>query len=171
MSIFQINRRTDYALRILIELAVQADVCLPAREISQRTNVPKAFLHKIMVDLARAGLIQTQPGPGGGLLLSVSTNQINMQQILEAMEGPICLNVCLLRPHECPRDQICPGHDFWGRLQTTIVQQLRATTLADLAAEAVQLRQQPRRRDHIPYVIPGQDVVVNSLPLLRKGEA
>ncbi|HRQ42529.1 MAG TPA: Rrf2 family transcriptional regulator [Chloroflexota bacterium] len=169
MSIFQINRRTDYALRIMIELAVQADVCLPVREISRRTSVPKAFLHKITADLVKAGLVQTQPGPGGGLLLSVPTEQINVQHILEAMDGPICLNICLLRPHECPRDQLCPGHDFWGRLQTILVQQLQATTLADLAAEAIQLRQQPRRRDHIPYLIPNQDIVVNTLPIMGGG--
>lgn len=166
MSVFQINRRTDYAVRMMIELALQADGCLSARHLAQRTNVPKAFLHKIAADLARASLLQTQTGPGGGLSLNLPAEQITMQHILEAMEGPICLNVCLLRPHECPRDQLCPGHDFWGRLQTVIVQQLQATTLADLAADAVALQQQPRRRDHIPYLIPQQDVVVNTLPVI-----
>ncbi len=166
MSIFQINRRTDYAVRMMIELALQADGALPARHLAQRTNVPKAFLHKITADLARAGLLQTQTGPGGGLSLGRPAEQITMQHILEAMEGPICLNICLLRPHECPRDQLCPGHDFWGRLQTTLVEQLQATTLADLAQDAIVLQQQPRRRDHIPYLIPQQEIGVITLPMV-----
>jgi Rrf2 family protein len=166
MSIFQINRRTDYAVRMMIELASQDGSSLPARHLAQRTNVPKAFLHKITADLARAGLLQTQTGPGGGLSLNLPPAQITMRHIIEAMEGPICLNVCLLRPHECPRDAFCPGHDFWGELQTMIVQQLQATTLADLAAHARTLQQQPRRRDHIPYLIPGQTVSVIDLPVI-----
>jgi len=166
MSFFQLNRRTDYAVRILIELALQADVCLPSREISRRTGVPKAFLHKITADLVKAGLVQTQPGANGGLFLNLPPEQITMQHVLEAIEGPVCLNVCLLRPHECPRDQFCPGHDFWGRLQTIIVQELQATTLADLAADALTLRQQPRRRDHIPYVYPPQESAVIDLPVI-----
>jgi Rrf2 family protein len=150
---FQISRRADYAIRIMIELGLQAEQCVPSREISRRTNVSKAFLHKITADLVKANLIRTQAGPKGGLRLNHPLTQINLQQILEAVEGPICLNICLLHPRECERDAICPAHDFWGRLQTSIVAQLQAATLAELIKEARELKSQPRQRDHIPYLI------------------
>ncbi len=159
---FQISRRADYAVRIMIELGFQADECVPSREISRRTNVSKAFLHKITADLVKANLIRTQAGPNGGLRLNHPLTNINLQQILEAVEGPICLNICLLHPNECERDAICPAHDFWGRLQTSIVAQLQAATLDDLITEAKALKSQPRKRDHIPYLINQNDIGVNN---------
>ena len=155
---FQISRRADYAVRIMIELGFQRDQCVPSREISRRTNVSKAFLHKITADLVKANLVRTQAGPKGGLRLNHPLTHINLQQILEAVEGPICLNICLFRPQECERDAICPAHDFWGRLQTSIVSQLQAATLAELVTEAHELKTKPRQRDHIPYLIHSKDV-------------
>lgn len=144
---FQVSRRADYALRIMIELGVVGErKRLPAREISRSTGVPKAFLHKITADLVKAGLVRTYSGPQGGLALAKTADQINMLHIVEAVEGPIYVNICLIRPQECPRDRICPGHNFWDRLQSNLVQQLTDASLADLAAEAQLLRKKPQTR-------------------------
>lgn len=155
---FQLSRRADYAVRIMLELGLQSGNYVPSRQISRRTNVPKAFLHKITADLVKANLIQTQAGPSGGLQLIKPVDEINLQQILEAVEGPICLNTCLIRPHECERDAICPAHGFWGRLQGSIVQQLQEATLMTLIEEAHHLKNHPRQREEIPYLIYRTDV-------------
>jgi Rrf2 family protein len=157
---FQISRRVDYAVRIMIELGTEAGQCVPSRLISRRTNVPKSFLHKITADLVKANLVHTQAGPSGGLRITQSTSDINIHQIVEAVEGPICLNTCLLRPQECERDAICPAHDFWGDLQTSIVTQLQGATLAKLISEAAALKKQPRQREHIPYLISSSNVAI-----------
>lgn len=152
---FQISRRVDYAVRIMIELGLHEGEFMSAQRLSARTDVPKSFLHKISVDLSRADLVRTQAGPRGGLTLGRPTAQINMLQIVEAVNGPICLNVCLIRPQECKRDRYCPGHDFWGRIQLSLVQQLEAATLAQLVKEAQELSKKPRSREmrsHIPYL-------------------
>lgn len=151
---FQISRRADYAVRMMIALGMQPGRALmPARELSRETGVPKAFLHKITADLLKAGLVRTVSGPSGGISLAQPSEKINMRQILEAVEGPICVNVCLLRPGECPRDGICPGHDFWGQVQTNIARQLEAATLDGLVREAFVLRQRPRtERDSAIYL-------------------
>ena len=152
---FQINRRTDYAVRIMIELGLHREgEYLSTREVSRRTAVPKSFLHKITASLVRGNLVQTSAGPKGGLRLARPTAEINLHHILEAIEGPIILNTCLIRPGECSRAHVCPGHSFWGRLQIMIVEQLQAETLEKLAAEAERLKQQPLRREDIPYLFP-----------------
>lgn len=134
---------------------------MSARRVSARTAVPKAFLHKITADLVRANLIMTQTGPTGGLALQNECREINMLHIVEAIEGPVCLNICLLRPNECNRDRICPGHDVWGRLQLMVVHQLQSTNLADLVVEAHNLKKNPRPIDaDIPYLYPARDVAV-----------
>lgn len=152
---FQVSRRADYAMRIMIELGQRGeDASVSAREISRKTAVPKAFLHKIVADLAKASLVRTYSGPTGGLALAQPAGDITALQIIEAIEGPICVNVCLLRPQECPRDLVCPAHGLWGRLQGMIVAELQTATLAELVEEAKVLKQRPQRPGTIQYLFP-----------------
>ena len=141
---FQVSRRADYAVRIMIELALAGEKQrLPARIVSQRTGVPKAFLHKITVDLVKASLVVTYTGTGGGLALAQPAHQINLLHIIEATEGPITINICLIRPDECPRQAVCPAHNVWDNLQQLIINQLTAVYLHTLAAEAKTRPQHP----------------------------
>ena len=160
---FQVSRRVDYAVRIMIELGMQpSGTFMSARRVSARTAVPKAFLHKITADLVRTNLITTQTGPTGGLALQKECCDISMLHIVEAIEGPVCLNICLLRPNECNRDRICPGHDVWGRLQLMVINELQNTNLADLVAEAHHLKKIPRPIDaELPYLYPARNVVMH----------
>ena len=150
---FQVTRRADYAIRMMIELGqLDPGDCLSARNLSRKTAVPKAFLHKITTELAKAELVRTFAGAQGGLALAKPPREISLLQVIEAVEGAFCLNSCLIRPRECPRDVICPGHGIWGRLQNTLVEELKAITLAELAAEALQLKAQPQRPINMPYL-------------------
>lgn len=150
---FQISRRADYAVRIMIELGLQGNkTAVPTRQIAQRTGVPKAFLHKIVADLVKADLVQTFAGSGGGVALARPLQDVNMRHILEATDGPVCFNLCLVRPQECPLDQICSAHTAWGRLQTMVIQGLEATTLAKLVEEARAYRKSPNRHPDVPYL-------------------
>jgi Rrf2 family protein len=149
---FQVTRRVDYAMRIMIELGQQEPGdCLSARILSKKTAVPKAFLHKITIDLTKANLVRTYAGSRGGLSLAKPAKQISLLQIVEAVEGAVCINSCLIQPQECPRDIICPGHGIWGRLQDTLIAELKSITVADLAAEARQLKDEPRRLNNMIY--------------------
>jgi Rrf2 family protein len=150
----------------MIELGLQpSGSFLSARRLSARTAVPKAFLHKITADLVRADFIHTQTGPFGGLALQKDVSDIDLLQIVEAIEGPVCLNVCLIRPHECNRDRFCPAHEVWGQLQMMIVAQLRQSTLAALVSEAKKLKNQPRTAPiDFPYLYAAKDVEQEGLP-------
>lgn len=168
---FQISRRVDYAVRIMIELGLHEGEFMSAQRLSDRTDVPKSFLHKIALDLVKANLVYTQAGPGGGLTVSKPLDQINLLHIVEAAEGPICLNVCLIRPEECNRDRFCPGHDFWGHLQLKIMQELREVTLGKLVTEARELQSHPRSkksRENIPYLLGNTAVSINNIPVLEE---
>lgn len=144
---FPLTRRADYAVRIMLELGDKADngQRISASQVAQKANIPLAFLRKIVADLAKSGLVRTYSGPGGGLTLAQPVASINLVHILEAIEGPICLNVCLVRPQECPRDQFCPVHGFFEQLQTNLIQQLQEATLDTLVAEKRELERQPQQ--------------------------
>lgn len=143
---FRISRRADYAVRTLLELAASEGNLLTAPETARRGGIPLPFLRKITPQLASAGLVTTKPGHGGGLSLARPAVEISLLDAIEAVEGPVCLNVCLLRPSECPRDQICPAHTFWERLQAIVVEEMRSANLASLAAEYRSLLRNPRPR-------------------------
>lgn len=151
---FEISRRADYGVRIMLELAKKGrGARVAASELADCADVPKPFLHKIAADLAKVGLLRTFQGPTGGLELGRPMENISMLEILEGVDGPVCLNTCLIRPHECPRDRTCPAHTLWGRLQAKLLLELRSITLDRLVADAAAL-EQFGRSEPIPYLYP-----------------
>lgn len=151
---FEISRRADYGVRIMLELAKKGPGArVAAGDLADCAAVPKPFLHKIAADLAKVGLLRTFQGPMGGLELGRPMENINLLEILEGVDGPVCLNSCLIRPSECPRDRTCPAHTLWGRLQAKVTLELRSTTLDRLVAETAAL-EQFGRQESIPYLYP-----------------
>ncbi len=133
MGLMQIPRRVDYGLRAIIYLAGQdPNKCSSIAEISQRQGVPKKFLEKIIQDLMRGGLIQSKRGPCGGYTLARSPGQISVQQVIEAIEGPIAINVCMSEEHHCDQEPRCAMVGIWGEIQRKVNEVITKTTLADL---------------------------------------
>jgi len=118
----------------MIDIAtVPEDEVAITREVAGRQDIPQAFLTKIVQRLAQAGLLEAQRGAHGGVRLARPAAEINLRQIIEAMEGPVFLNYCLIRPGECSRENTCPIHDVWLEAQEKLLETLEKCTLAYLA--------------------------------------
>lgn len=138
---FRINRRTDYAIRAMVCLAKRPQgVRLPTQVIQEEMLIPRPFLQRIVADLARARLVETFPGPAGGLQLARPAHEINLRQIWEALEGPLLISDCLESPGICPLDNGCPVHFRWRRIQSLLALELESATLAQLAVDAAKLQ-------------------------------
>jgi len=136
----RINRRTDYAIRVMLALAKQpTGTRLPTHKIQELMLVPRSFLLRIIADLAKAGLIYTFAGPKGGVQLSRDPAAINLDHIWEAIESPLLISKCLEAPEDCPLNDGCPVNDHWAKIQRMILQELESTSLQGLAAEAYEL--------------------------------
>jgi Rrf2 family protein len=134
---FKVSRRADYATRVLVSLAAEPHgTTLSAAELSARTDVPQPFIHKVAQDLARAGLIRTTAGTSGGAALLRSADSITLLDVIEAIEGPLCLNVCLVGPGACPRDATCLVHPAWVHIQSALNRELAAYSIGELAGMA-----------------------------------
>ena len=72
---------------------------------------------------------------------------ITMREVIEAIEGPIALNRCLLREGECEEDVVCPIHQVWEQAQQRFVEVLETTTMEDLAKQMV--RNEKRAREEV----------------------
>ncbi len=133
-KLMQLTRAGDYAVRVMIHLAsAPCGMVVPRRDIQARQDVPPAHLAKIIQALGRARLVQTFRGAGGGVALALRPEAITLRHVIEAVEGPIYLNRCLVRPGACPRDVFCTAHPVWGRIQEILIRELEAVTIAALA--------------------------------------
>ncbi|MEW6285367.1 MAG: Rrf2 family transcriptional regulator [Chloroflexota bacterium] len=136
----KINRQTDYAVRVVLALAQRGEgTRLSTAEIQREMLIPKAFMPRIVAQLARKGLLATFPGRDGGLSLPRPASQITLRDVVEAFEGPILLSECLQVKGEddCPFVSHCPVRSKWGRVQAAMLREMASISFEDLAKEAL----------------------------------
>lgn len=134
----QLTRQADYAIRALLRLSEEEyGSVIQTRDIASSEGIPEKYLPTIMRTLARSGLVRTLRGNQGGVLLARQPAEINLREVIEAIEEPIVLNRCLRDNDECNREEFCPVHSVWDRIQKTLIDRLESTTFADLAAEKI----------------------------------
>lgn len=145
-KVFRINRKTDYAVRVMLCLAKRPfGARLSTQTIQDEMQTPHAFLQRVIADLSKADLIHTYPGPNGGVQLARPAHHINLRHIWEAIEGPLLISECIEKPGDCPLNPGCPVRSHWTRLQFTIIRELDSTHLDQLAEEALQIQTQSSR--------------------------
>jgi Rrf2 family protein len=131
----QLTRAADYGVRVMIQLLTVAGngrVSLP--ELARATGTPQSFLSKVLQSLARAGLISSQRGQTGGFHITPRGAAASMREVIEAIDGAICLNLCLMHGRSCPRKAHCPAHLVWVEAQQAMLEVLSSATIAALAA-------------------------------------
>jgi Rrf2 family iron-sulfur cluster assembly transcriptional regulator len=135
----EITRQADYAVRAMIYLSrLPLGKRVSTAAISEAEGVPLPFLTKVISRLATARLVVTSRGMSGGVSLSGSPEEITLRQVIEAVDGPILLNRCLLRPGTCELEPYCAAHEVWTDIQTRFVQDLEAVTMRELARRQAQ---------------------------------
>ncbi len=131
----EITRQADYAVRAILELALQpSGARLSCETIAQRHNIPLAFLTKISARLAAEGIVNNQRGVNGGMQLARSPEEINLLEVVEAIDGPVTFNRCNRKPSECERSRTCPVHPLWAELCREFRTRLAAYNFAAIAA-------------------------------------
>jgi len=132
-----ITRAADYAVRVMVYLA-----CLPPQARVQRkalvhlSDAPGSFLSKVLQKLVMAGLVYSRRGSGGGFELARPGETISLLKVVEAIDGPLRLNLCVAGAPGCSRKLSCAVHPVWERAQAAVVQVLDGTSLAELSRES-----------------------------------
>ncbi|HUK19770.1 MAG TPA: Rrf2 family transcriptional regulator [Bryobacteraceae bacterium] len=133
----QLTRAADYAVRVMIHLAGLPPATRASRdELAQAAECPEQFLSKVLQGLARAGLIVSHRGNTGGFELPTNQRSATIFAVVEAIEGPLHLNVCLASDNACARQTWCPAHTVWADVQEAMTKVLKAATIDDLARRA-----------------------------------
>jgi len=131
-----LTRASEYAIRCILFLATRKpDQVVSRRTISEEMDIPTQFLSKIAQRLAQVGLIEIRQGARGGYLLARRPEDISLLEVIEAVEGQIFLNQCLMRPDSCQRTPLCPVHQVWARARDELRRILGEADFAELARQ------------------------------------
>ena len=131
-----IRRDTDYAFRLTAQLAEAhgEDRLLSARVLAKDNRVSYALTCKILQKLTKAGIIESAMGPKDGFRLSKKPKNIEFKQIVEAVQGPVSVNKCLVGGYQCPLKGKCPAHPKMAVLQSKINGFLKELTLQEFVS-------------------------------------
>ena len=130
----RVSAKADYAIRAMVELATAGGGPLKADRISRAQEIPVKFLENIMGDLRNAGLVRSQRGAEGGYWLARPAEEIDLAQVIRAVDGPLA-NVRGLRSEEVTYTGSAePMRDVWIAVRASLRRVLEAVTLADVAS-------------------------------------
>jgi Rrf2 family protein len=130
----QISRRIEYGLRAMVCLAAQPEGrVVPFREIARRMNVPQDFLAKILKQLVTRTLAVSTRGAHGGYRLARPAREISFLEVIEAVEGPVVVNLCQDGHDSCRMSRGCTLYGVWKRGQERMLEVYRTATLDQLA--------------------------------------
>ena len=124
----KISTKTDYALRAMLELALEyGKGSLSIQEIARRQNIPKRYLEHLLLLLKKNGMLNSYRGKEGGYSLARHPREIKLSEVFQAME------VLDLFPRKNKRRTKDVVDEVWEKVQETIIKSLDSTTLEDLA--------------------------------------
>ncbi|MCX6826763.1 MAG: Rrf2 family transcriptional regulator [candidate division Zixibacteria bacterium] len=128
----QLSRKADYALRAVMHFAgLPKGKLASIGTVAKSQKIPREFLAKILKDLTWAGILASYQGVTGGYRLARPPKDVSFLNVIEAMEGPICLNLCCEGDKcECEHYKGCKMRDFWIRQQNGFRKTLAAANFA-----------------------------------------
>ena len=125
---------TDYAVVLATHLAA-TERPHAARDLAVQTQIPEPTTSKVLKKLARAGVVVSQRGAKGGYALARSPEQIGVNEVIEAIEGPIAVTECSDETTDslCEYETNCGVRANWQRINVAVHNALSEVTLADMA--------------------------------------
>ena len=137
----------EYALRIMSQLAIaEKGTLVPARDLSERVEVPAAYLSKVLRKLVVAGLLESQRGHNGGFSLARPRAKIRLVDIFDAVDYSFESQRCAFGWGQCDAKQPCPLHGVWSQFTETASDWARRRTLEDIYRNWVGVPHVDRRR-------------------------
>lgn len=133
-----ISRRTDYAARAVLALAVAEGGPLNLEAIAAVTDAPSSVLEQVMPTLRTAGIVRSVRGPGGGYTLNRPAAEITLERVVRLFEGQLApIGYATRRnPDPCPEVVARSLRPVWEEVRDATILILEQTTFADLARRA-----------------------------------
>lgn len=121
----KLTMQGEYAIRAMLELTREhGKGLISAKKLAERQEIPPVFLTKILLILTKSGLLVSMRGSHGGIRLAKDPSEISILNIVEAIEGPIRLNMCIGNAGTCGYIPTCKVHNVWSKVQNSMIREL-----------------------------------------------
>ena len=128
----RLTLHTDYALRVLIHVAIADGKLITISDIAESFDISKQHLMKVVNDLSRKGYLAAVRGRGGGIRLRRPPRDINIGQVVRETEVRLDVSGCLGRRGYCRIERVCVSRGVLRDATEAFLAVLDAQTLADL---------------------------------------
>lgn len=129
----RITKLTDYGIVLMTHLATVPDRRYNAPDLAAEAGLPLPMVSKILKLLARDGLLDSHRGVKGGYALAQPPDEITVDRIIAALEGPIAITECIEHsPGDCDHEAACPTRGNWQKINHAIRRALEKITLAEM---------------------------------------
>lgn len=131
----EITREVDYAVRCILCLSREPDKIKGSARIALEMDIPAPFVSKILQKLSKKGFVTPIRGIKGGFKLSRRPQDISLLDVVEAINGPIPVNICVIDSKSCNRIKRCSVHPVWVKIQSLIRKELNSVNFKKLSSE------------------------------------
>ena len=131
------SQTVEYALRATVHLAMNNDRPQKTNQIADATQVPTAYLAKVLRELNRHGLVHSQRGLGGGISLAKSPEEMTILEIVNAVDPVTRIKTC---PLQLPSHgaQLCALHRRMDNALAMVESAFAETTLDEILKESTE---------------------------------
>jgi len=131
-----LSRTQEYALRAAVFLGRSHEAgSRRTAELANETSIPRNYLSKILHQMARQGLIDSERGRSGGVRLARSPDRITLDEIIAPFRAATESRRCVLGRPECSDEFPCGAHDRWKDVAGPVEDFFQTTTIAEVMAE------------------------------------
>jgi len=114
----------------MLDLALNYDRGpVPLHDVSERQGISEKYLWQLINPLKNAGLVRSTRGAHGGYVLAKPARQISLKDIMEVLEGSMCLVDCTINPAMCKRSTACVSREVWREVSLKMLKVLESFTL------------------------------------------
>jgi Rrf2 family protein len=128
------SKACEYAIRAMVYVAYKQERNEKAgvRDTAAAIDSPEAFTGKILQQLAKAGMLQSVKGPGGGFELRKNPSEVCLADIVSIIDGVGIFNNCALGFQLCSSQNPCPMHFQYKPIRDKMTEMLFGTTLLSI---------------------------------------
>jgi Rrf2 family transcriptional regulator, iron-sulfur cluster assembly transcription factor len=133
----RLTTKGRYAVSAMLDLAFHSQLKpVTLTDIAARQTISLSYLEQLFARLRRANMVKGIRGPGGGYTLAGMANDINIADIVAAVDEPLDATKCGGEGN-CQNDKACLTHELWMGLSEQIREYLNGITLAHLLEKQV----------------------------------
>ena len=132
-----LSNSSKYALKAVLYLADKTDEShkLMVKDLYLPTQVPKAYLAKILQAISKQNIISATKGPKGGYYLTKENKENPVYSVIEIIDGHQRIESCVLGIEDCNPEHPCPLHEYVAPTRTALLNTLKRMTIGELALD------------------------------------